>query len=208
MAVEKTHAWALRCKEATQSQDQALFGIVQGGVFQDLRQASAEYISSLDLPGNAIGGLSVGETKAEMHAMLDVVDPILPEGRPRYLMGVGSPEDLVNGVMRGIDIFDSVLPTRLARHNTAITRSRRLNLLNAAFTRDEYPIDTDCRCYTCRRFTRAYLRHLLIAKEMLAPSLISIHNLYTLIHLVKDIRSSILDGRFENFTQNFFQSRE
>jgi queuine tRNA-ribosyltransferase len=207
-AVERTHAWAERCKEARQRPDQALFGIVQGGVFEDLRQVSAEFISSLDLPGNAIGGLSVGETKDEMHTMLDVVVPILPQDRPRYLMGVGSPEDLVNGIQRGVDIFDSVLPTRLARHNTAITRRGRLNLINAAFTKDENPIDPDCRCYACRRFTRAYLRHLLLAKEMLAATLVSIHNVFTLIHLTKEIRQAILDGKFDEFAEKFFYNRD
>jgi queuine tRNA-ribosyltransferase len=207
-AVERTHAWALRCKEAKKRPDQALFGIVQGGVFSDLRHRSAEFIASLDFPGNAIGGLSVGETKEEMHAMLEAVDPVLPEDRPRYLMGVGSPEDLVNGVQRGIDIFDSVLPTRLARHNTAINQKGRLNLLNAAFTRDEKPIDADCRCYTCLRFTRAYLRHLLIAKEILAATLISIHNLFTLTNLSREIREAIIEERFDQFIQDFFGKRE
>lgn len=207
-AVERTHAWAQRCQAAKKRPDQALFGIVQGGVFTDLRQHSAEFISSLDFPGNAIGGLSVGETKEEMHAMLDAVDPILPYDRPRYLMGVGSPEDLVNGVKRGVDIFDSVLPTRLARHNTAITRRGRLNLLNAAFSRDDKPIDETCGCYACLRFTRAYLRHLLIAKEILAATLISIHNLFTLIDLTKDIRLSIVEGRFDQFEQDFFVDQD
>jgi queuine tRNA-ribosyltransferase len=207
-AVERTHAWALRCRHAKKRADQALFGIVQGGIFPDLRQRSAEYIASLNFPGNAIGGLSVGETKAEMHAMLEAVDPVLPEDRPRYLMGVGSPEDLVNGVQRGIDIFDSVLPTRLARHNTAITRRGRLNLLNAVFTRDDSPIENGCECYTCQRFSRAYLRHLLVAKEFLAATLISIHNLFTLTSLAKDIRQAVIEERFDRFTSDFFQERE
>ena len=134
-AMARTHAWLERCLQAKQRPDQALFGIVQGGIFPDLRQTSAEFVANLDLPGIAIGGLSVGETKAEMNAMLEVVHPILPEDKPRYLMGVGSPEDLVNGVLRGIDIFDCVLPTRLGRHNAAMTRSGRLNLFNATYAR-------------------------------------------------------------------------
>lgn len=207
LALARTHAWAERCLRAKQRQDQALFGIVQGGVFNDLRRQSAEFISSLDFPGNAIGGLSVGETKDEMHAALETVDQVLPEDRPRYLMGVGAPEDLVNGVMRGIDIFDSVLPTRLARHNAAITRTGRLNLVNAAFARDARPIDEDCDCYTCRSFTRAYLRHLIIAKEMLAATLLSIHNLYTLLSLARDLRRAILEGRYDVFAREFFTHR-
>lgn len=207
-AMQRTHAWAERCLRAKARPDQALFGIVQGGVFEDLRQASAEYIASLGFPGNAIGGLSVGETKEEMNAMLEVVDPILPEDKPRYLMGVGAPEDLVNGVMRGVDIFDSVLPTRLARHHAAITRTGRLNLVNAAFARDPRPIDESCGCYTCQNFSRAYLRHLIISKEMLSAVLLSIHNLYTLLELARQIRSSIIENRFHAFAQDFFESRK
>lgn len=200
--------WAQRCVEAKKRPDQALFGIVQGGVFRDLRERSAEFIAGLHTPGIAIGGLSVGETKEEMNAMLEVVDPILPEDKPRYLMGVGSPEDLVNGVLRGIDIFDCVLPTRLARHNAAMTRTGRLNLVNAAFARDTRPIDENCGCYTCQNFNRAYLRHLISAKEMLAATLLSIHNLYTLISLMNDIRQAILDGEMQAFAETFFKNRE
>jgi queuine tRNA-ribosyltransferase len=206
-AMARTHAWAERCLKAKTRPDQALFGIVQGGVFPDLREESARFISSLGFPGHAIGGLSVGETKAEMHAMLQVVDGVLPPEKPRYLMGVGSPEDLVNGVLRGVDIFDCVLPTRLARHNAAMTRTGRLNLMNAAFARDVQPIDESCACYTCRSYTRAYLRHLIVAKEMLAATLLSIHNLYTLLQLARDMRQAILDGRFEQFAQRFLAAR-
>lgn len=207
-ALQRTHMWAQRCVEAKKRPDQALFGIVQGGVFRDLRERSAEFIAGLHTPGIAIGGLSVGETKEEMNAMLEVVDPILPEDKPRYLMGVGSPEDLVNGVLRGIDIFDCVLPTRLARHNAAMTRTGRLNLVNAAFARDTRPIDENCGCYTCQNFNRAYLRHLISAKEMLAATLLSIHNLYTLISLMNDIRQAILDGEMQAFAETFFKNRE
>lgn len=204
-ALERTHKWAERCLAAKTRQDQALFGIVQGGIFPDLRLKSAEYIRSLNLPGNAIGGLSVGETKSEMYAVLEVVSTILPEDRPRYLMGVGAPQDLVNGVMCGIDIFDCVLPTRLARHNAALTRYERLNLVNAAYTRDPKPIDATCRCYTCLNYSRAYLRHLILAKEMLSATLLSIHNLQVLIDLMREMRQAIIAGEFDEFTQNFFK---
>jgi queuine tRNA-ribosyltransferase len=191
-AMQRTHAWAERCLKAKTRQDQALFGIVQGGIFPGLREQSAQFISSLDLPGYAIGGLSVGETKTEMRETIDLVTDILPEGKPRYLMGVGTPADIVTGVENGIDIFDCVLPTRLARHHAAMTTTGRLNLMNAIFTRDEEPIDRSCNCYTCRTFSRAYLRHLIIAREMLAASLLSIHNIHTLIRTITALREDIL----------------
>jgi queuine tRNA-ribosyltransferase len=197
-AMERTHRWAERSLKAHVRADQALFGIVQGGVDPDLRTTSAEFIASLPFPGIAIGGLSVGETKDEMHRSLDVVTPLLPENKPRYLMGVGTPEDLINGIARGVDIFDCVLPTRLARHHSAFSSTGRLNLMNATFKRDTRPIDESCDCYTCRTFTRAYLRHLINAKELLAGTLLSIHNLHALIQLVVDIRGLIQDGSFES----------
>jgi queuine tRNA-ribosyltransferase len=197
-AMERTHRWAERCLAAKQRDDQALFGIIQGGVNPGLRTESAKFIASLPCPGIAIGGLSVGETKEEMHATLDLVTPLLPENKPRYLMGVGTPEDLINGIARGIDIFDCVLPTRLARHNAVFSSEGRLNLMNASFARDSHPIDETCTCYTCRTFTRAYLRHLIVAKELLAGTLLSIHNLHALIQLVNDIRESILDNTFDS----------
>jgi queuine tRNA-ribosyltransferase len=169
-----------------------------------MRQQSAEFISSMDLPGNAIGGLSVGETKAEMHAVLEAIDPILPKDKPRYLMGVGTPEDLVNGVMRGVDIFDCVLPTRLARHNAAMLRKGRLNLVNAMYARDPNPIDSDCTCYTCKHYSRAYLRHLIAAKEMLSATLLSIHNIHTLLQLARDMRAAILENRIDLFAAEYF----
>jgi queuine tRNA-ribosyltransferase len=202
-AMERTHRWAERSLAAKTRADQALFGIVQGGIFPDLRQRSAEFIASLGFPGHAIGGLSVGETKAEMNASLELVNAILPQDKPRYLMGVGSPEDIINGIRRGVDIFDCVLPTRLARHQAAMTRTGRVNLMNAAHTQDHRPIDENCACYTCRNFTRAYLRHLILAKEMLAATLISIHNLYMLLQLVRDARQAILTGEFEPFAADF-----
>ncbi|MFZ1041141.1 MAG: tRNA guanosine(34) transglycosylase Tgt [Anaerolineales bacterium] len=198
LAMDRTHRWAERCVSVKTRDDQALFGIIQGGIQADLRAESAKLISSLDTPGIAIGGLSVGETKDEMHLMLDVMYPYLPENKPRYLMGVGTPEDLINGVLRGIDIFDCVLPTRLARHHSAFASEGRLNLMNASFARDEHPIDETCDCYTCRTFTRAYLRHLIVAKELLAGTLISIHNLRALIRLMESIRGYIADGSFES----------
>jgi len=206
-AMERTHAWAYRCLRAKTRPDQALFGIVQGGIFPELREVSAAYIASLGFPGHAIGGLSVGETKEEMNSILEIVDRILPEDKPRYLMGVGTPEDLVNGVLRGVDLFDCVLPTRLARHNSAMTRTGRLNLVNATYTRDQAPIDENCSCYTCRNFSRAYLRHLIAAREMLSATLLSIHNLHTLLQLAREIRQAIIEGCFDQFAANFFAQR-
>ncbi len=203
-AMQRTHAWLERCLQAKTRLDQALFGIVQGGIHPDLRRQSAEFVAAQDTPGIAIGGLSVGETKAEMHSILDVLDPLLPAGKPRYLMGVGTPQDLVEGVARGIDIFDCVLPTRMGRNHAAMLRGGgRLNLKNAPYARDLNPIDETCTCYTCRNFTRAYLRHLIAAKEMLSATLLSIHNLHTLIHLAQDMRQAILQGRFAAFAEDW-----
>jgi queuine tRNA-ribosyltransferase len=206
-AVEHTNSWALRCKEAWQRTDQALFGIVQGGIFPDLRQNSCEYLTQLDFPGYAIGGLSVGETKAEMNRVLETVDPLLPKDRPRYLMGVGTPLDLVNGIARGIDMFDCVLPTRLARHHAAMTMYGRLNLVNSTYSNDPSPIDHQCACYTCLHYSRAYLRHLILAREIFAATLITIHNIFTLVNLTKLIRDAILDGKFNLFVEAFFQKQ-
>jgi queuine tRNA-ribosyltransferase len=208
LALARTHAWARRSQAAHTRSDQALFGIVQGGIFPDLREQSATFLRQLDLPGYAIGGLSVGESKEEMHAVLELLDGLLPEDKPRYLMGVGTPEDLVNGVLRGIDIFDCVLPTRLARHNAAMTRTGRLNLVNAAFSRDFTPIEAGCQCYTCQNFSRAYLRHLIIAKEMLSATLLSIHNLSTMLQLSRDLRQAVIENRLERFAADFFQARQ
>jgi queuine tRNA-ribosyltransferase len=205
-AVSRTHSWAKRCQQAKTRSDQALFGILQGGVFPDLRMESAEFLKALDFPGYAIGGLSVGETKGEMHSMLEIIDPILPEEKPRYLMGVGAPEDIVNGVLRGVDIFDCVLPTRLARHNAAMTRTGRMNLVNASYASDPLPIDTGCTCYTCQHFSRAYLRHLIISKEMLSATLLSIHNLHILLQLCRDIRQAICSGNFSAFADSFLNN--
>lgn len=203
-AMARTHAWLLRCQQAHTRPDQALFGIVQGGVFPDLRRESAQFVAGLDLPGCAIGGLSVGESKAEMYAMLELVTPLLPTNKPRYLMGVGTVEDLVQGIGRGVDIFDCVLPTRLARHQAAMTRSGRLNMMNAGFAHDPRPIEEGCTCYTCQHFSRAYLRHLIVAKEMLAATLLSIHNIHLLETLVRQARQAIIEGRYAAFAQQAF----
>lgn len=207
-AMQRTHCWAERCLKAHTRSDQALFGIVQGGIFPDLREISARHISSLGFLGHAIGGLSVGESKPDMYAMIEVVNAILPENKPRYLMGVGTVEDLLNGIARGIDIFDCVLPTRLARHQAAMTRRGRINMLNAVHAHDPRPIDESCDCYTCRMFSRAYLRHLIVAKEMLAATLISIHNLHTLICLVKEARQAILAGHYVEFSEKILGQME
>ncbi len=202
-ALERTHAWAERCRQAQTRADQALFGIVQGGIFPALREASARFLTGLDFPGYAIGGLAVGETKAQMHATLEVVEPLLPASRPRYLMGVGSPEDLVNGVRRGVDIFDCVLPTRLARNGAALTRTGRLNLNNAVFARDPGPVEAGCECYCCRHFTRAYVRHLVAAKEILGATLLTLHNVHRLLTLMREMRAAILAGTFDQFADAF-----
>ena len=200
-AMGRTHRWAERCLQAKTRSDQALFGIVQGGIFPELRQQSSETIVSMGFPGIAIGGLSVGETKSEMFNTIEKVNAFLPADKPRYLMGVGTPKDLIESVRRGIDIFDCVLPTRLARHNAAQTRRGRLNMMNAPYATDERPIDEDCACYTCQHFSRAYVRHLIVAKEMLAATLLSIHNIHTLLQLVREMRTAILEGNFDNYAK-------
>ncbi|MDM8518600.1 tRNA guanosine(34) transglycosylase Tgt [Anaerolineales bacterium HSG6] len=202
-ALARTHRWAERCKSAQTRTDQALYGIVQGGIFADLRAKSAEFLSSLDFLGYSIGGLSVGESKADMHAMLEVVNPILPRHKPRYLMGVGSPEDLFECVARGIDQFDCVLPTRIARNGAVFTKQGRINLRNARFATDKQPIESDCTCYTCRMFSTAYIRHLLVAKETLALRLTTLHNLHFMLDTMRQIRESILDGTFVSYKDAF-----
>jgi queuine tRNA-ribosyltransferase len=202
-AVARTHAWAERCRQAQTRADQALFGIVQGGIFADLRQQSAEFLSGLDFPGYAIGGLSVGETKEQMYAILEGTVPLLPADKPRYLMGVGAPEDLLAGVGRGVDLFDCVLPTRLARNAALFTRQGRINLRNACFERDPGPVEAGCECSTCRTFSRAYLRHLLKAGELLAYRLATIHNVHFLLQLMRDVRAALAAGRFLEFQEQF-----
>jgi queuine tRNA-ribosyltransferase len=200
VALDRTHRWAERSLSAWMNRErQALFGIVQGGVFDDLREQSAQALVGMDFPGYAIGGLSVGESKADMLRVLDLMAGLLPEGKPRYLMGVGTIADLIHGVARGVDIFDCVLPTRLARHGSALTRRGQINLKNARFADEPGPIDEDCDCYACTTFSRAYLRHLVKAREILAPMLLSIHNLRVLIALAGQLRQAVLDGRFADF---------
>ena len=205
LALERTHLWAERCLAAHNRPDQALFGIVQGGIHEDLRIKSARFISSLGFPGIAIGGLSVGEKKSEMLQILDIVPALLPENKPRYLMGVGTPLDIVQGVARGIDLFDCVNPTRLARHKTAISRHGRINISNILYSEDPQPLDTGCSCYTCQNYSRAYLRHLVKANEILGPVLLSIHNLHVLIKLTEDLRKAIQSGKFEDFLKEFLE---
>jgi len=202
-AMERTHRWAVRCREAHKRADQALFGILQGGIFPDLRRQSARFLTSLDFPGYAIGGLSVGETKEQMYAILEETAPLLPEDKPRYLMGVGSPEDILQCVARGIDIFDCVLPTRIARNGALFTHTGRLNIRNAQFARDGRPIEEGCSCYTCAHFSRAYLRHLIMADEILGLRLTTLHNLHFLVDLASRIRVAILDGTFCDFREEF-----
>jgi queuine tRNA-ribosyltransferase len=205
-SLTRTHSWAERCLAAQTRDDQALFGIVQGGIFDDLRAESAQFLRSMDLPGYAIGGLAVGETKTEMVATLDAVLPLLPKDKPRYLMGVGAPEDLVRGVLRGIDFFDCVLPTRLARHGSAFVLGGRLNMRNAKFERDEDPLDNSCSCYTCTHFSSAYLRHMVKANEILGHILLSTHNIHYLLNLMEQMRKAIRKGTLQEFASEFLSN--
>lgn len=206
-ACDRTHRWARRClEEHLRTGDpgqQALFGIVQGGIFPDLRAESAATLRALDLPGYAIGGLAVGETKAQMLATLEQTVPLLPDNRPRYLMGVGSPEDLIQGVARGIDMFDCVLPTRVARNGSAMTRRGRLNMRNLQFAADSQPLEEGCTCYTCANFTRAYIRHLVKANEILGHQLLTLHNLHLLLTLMREMRAAIMDDTFTAYAAEF-----
>jgi len=203
-SVERTTRWAERCKKVDLKPHQTLFGIVQGGVFKELREQSAKDLISLDFKGYAIGGLSVGEPKKEMYKVLDYVVPILPEEKPRYLMGVGSPDDIFEGVIRGIDMFDCVLPTRIARNGTVFTRKGKLVVRNAAYARDFSPLDPHCNCYTCRNYTRAYIRHLINTKEILGIRLTTIHNLFFLISLMSNIRQAIKQDSLLEYKREFF----
>ncbi len=202
-SLERTTRWAMRCLRAKTREDQLLFGIVQGSTFAHLRRESAKQIVDLDFPGYAIGGLSVGEPKELMYEMLDVTVPELPEERPRYLMGVGSPDDLVEGVARGIDMFDCVLPTRLGRHGTVYTSTGKLVIRNAQYKEDPKPMDPACECWACQNFSRAYVRHLLHADEVLGIRLTTYHNLYFLGQLMARIRESLAQGTFPEFYRRF-----
>lgn len=203
-ALDRTTRWAARCREAHQREDQALFGIVQGGMYRDLRERSARDLVGIGFPGYAIGGLSVGEPKPLMYEVLDYTVPCLPVNKPRYLMGVGSPDCLIEGVLRGIDMFDCVLPTRIARNGTVMTSRGRVVIKNAENTRDFRPLDEDCDCYTCRNYSRAYLRHLFKAEEILGLRLTTIHNLHFLLSLMKKIRQAIADDSLPEFRDEFF----
>lgn len=208
ISVERTTRWARRCKDVHKRIDQALFGIVQGGFFKDLRERSARDLVEIGFDGYAIGGLSVGETSEMMVEQLDLVSGLLPYDAPRYLMGVGTPEDIVEGVIRGIDLFDCVMPTRHARTGYLFTSSGRLIIKNAQYVKDEGPIDPGCGCYTCQNFSRAYLRHLFISKEILAPRLNTIHNIYYYMKLMDDLHKAIEEGSVLRFREDFYLSRK
>ncbi|MBI5682928.1 MAG: tRNA guanosine(34) transglycosylase Tgt [Deltaproteobacteria bacterium] len=220
-----THRWARRCKEFMSSELRVqsseglitqntklktpyLFGIMQGGMFEDLRRQSAEEIVNIGFDGYAVGGLSVGEEKDLMYKMVDAAVPYLPEDKPRYLMGVGMPEDIIECIARGIDMFDCVVPTRNARNGMLFTSFGKLVIKNSQFTNDAKPIDENCGCYTCRNFSRAYLRYVYMANEIIASRLNTIHNLYYYINLMKGIREAIKENRFEEFRKEFYKKRE
>ncbi|MDL1901029.1 tRNA guanosine(34) transglycosylase Tgt [Anaerolineae bacterium CFX9] len=203
-AVRRTSAWAQRCREAHPDDSvQALFGIQQGGIYEDQRALSSRDLTDIGFPGYAVGGLAVGESKAEMYQTLDFCVDMLPADKPRYLMGVGAPDDLAEAVLRGIDIFDCVMPTRIARHGAVFTADGTLNISRVEHARDSRPIEPDCDCYCCQNFSRAYLRHLVKARELLAHTLLSIHNIRFLIRHVSAMRAAIFSGTLEAYTQDF-----
>ena len=204
-STERTIRWLQRCKEAMTAPNQGLFGIVQGGMYKDLREWSARETTAMDLPGYAVGGLSVGEPKELMYEMLEYSTSLLPQDKPRYLMGVGTPDCLVEGVQRGIDMFDCVYPTRVARNGMAMTWTGRLVMKNAQFTHDHHVLEEGCGCYACRNgYTRAYIRHLVRANEIFGLRLLSLHNLYFLQEFMRRMRQAILDDRFTEFRSDFF----
>lgn len=207
-SVERTLRWAKRGKESHQNDKQALFGIVQGGEFEDLRAYSAQELVKMDFPGYSIGGTSVGESKETMYKMIDYAIKYLPLEKPRYLMGVGSTDAILEGVLRGVDMFDCVLPTRIARHGTLMTSTGRLNIRNAKNERDFGPIDAECDCYTCKNYSRAYLRHLIRCNEGLGMRLLSIHNLRFLIKLTEEVRLAIQEDRFLDFKEAYFKKHK
>lgn len=204
-AMYRTHRWAERCKKHHTRSDQALFGIVQGAFYEDLRIESAKTLADMDFPGYGIGGLSVGEPKPVMYEMLEKIEPYMPKNKPRYLMGVGTPDCFLEGVLRGIDMFDCVLATRIARNGTCFTGHGRLVVRNAQYARDFTPIEEGCDCYACRHFTRAYVRHLLKADEITGARLASIHNLRFLIRMMEEIRQAILEDRFLDYRREFYE---
>ncbi len=198
-SMERTLRWAERCKAAKHNDAQALFGIIQGGMFKDLRIESAKATVAMDFPGNAIGGLSVGEAKPVMYEMLDTIMPYISKDKPRYLMGVGPPDCLLEGVERGVDMFDCVLQTRTARMGTALTSGGKLNMRNAKFQEDFGPLDPKCDCYACRNFSRAYIRHLVTMGEILGATLLSIHNIHFSLNLMKEMREAIIGDYFTEY---------
>lgn len=206
-SLERTTRWLKRCKEYHKNtEQQSLFGIMQGGMYKDLRKQSAEEIVELDLSGYAIGGLSVGEPKEIMYEVMDDCVDYLPADKPRYLMGVGSPDCLFEGVERGIDMFDCVLPTRIARHGMAMTSQGRVNIKNAKYERDFTPLDPNCDCYTCRNYSKAYLRHLFKSDEILSSMLMTTHNLHFLVNTMAGIRKAIEEDRFLEYKKEFYDS--
>jgi queuine tRNA-ribosyltransferase len=206
-SVERTSRWAERCLTGHKRPEaQGLFGIVQGGEYEDLRKLSANDLVSLDFPGYAIGGLSVGEPKDVMNRVLEFTTPHLPANKPRYLMGVGSPDSLIDGAIRGIDMFDCVLPTRIARNGTLMTSKGRLVVRNAKFARDFRPLDPNCDCKVCKNYTRAYIRHLIKCDETLGIRLTTYHNLYFLVKLMEGVREAIKEDRLLDFREEFFES--
>lgn len=204
-ALERTTRWARRCLAVHRREDQGVFGIVQGSIFPELREKSARELIEFDFPGYAIGGLSVGEPKHLMYEMLDHTVPLLPEGKPRYLMGVGSPDCLVEGVMKGIDMFDCVLPTRIARNGTVLTRRGKLVVRNAEYAEDFAPLEPGCGCYACRHYSRAYIRHLIKAGEVLGIRLTTIHNLYFVMKLMEEIKDAIRRGEIKEYRDKFLK---
>ena len=204
-AMKRTHRWAARCRTAWKSSRQALFGIVQGGISKEMRRESAEFIVGLDFPGYAVGGLAVGETKDQMYEMVSFTEELLPPDRPRYLMGVGSPEDLVEGVARGMDMFDCALPTRVARNGALFTPEGRINITTARFRKDQGPVEEGCDCLACVGFSRAYLNHLVRTKELLGLRLASIHNLRFVQRMMEEMRRRILGGDFAAFAEDFLE---
>ena len=203
IAAQRTIQWAKRCKEAHHNINQSLFGIVQGGAFKDLRIENANRLVELDFPGYAIGGLSVGEPKPLMYEILDCTVPCLPNNKPRYLMGVGAPQSILEGIIRGVDMFDCVLPTRNARNGSLFTSSGKISIANAKYKEDFTALDNKCQCYTCQNFSRAYLRHLHMSKEILASVLCTIHNLYFMSSLMENIRLALLEDRLLEFKEKF-----
>ncbi|MCX5904975.1 MAG: tRNA guanosine(34) transglycosylase Tgt [Proteobacteria bacterium] len=207
-AVKRTSAWAARCREQARGPGQALFGIVQGGMFRELRERSIQELRQIGFDGYALGGLSVGETTEMMRAVVEHSVPLLPEDRPRYLMGVGTPADLVECAGRGIDMFDCVLPTRNARNGMLFTRRGKLVIKNARFREDERPVDEQCQCYTCRTYSRAYLRHLYMAREILSYRLNTVHNLFYFTTLLDGLRTAIGDGTYGEFRRRFYEEQK